>query len=346
MKKIIGLLVFYIFSAIVALASKAPAKDKLVGYYKGTIEGATFYPLNVDKNIYLEVFRDINGYRLKFLSDIMRRTEIHEQISNIKVGGSEIVLKNAGKWNLSGNIKPTCFELKGKKGKKDLLLTFKKMEIVSPTMGKKAPSNAIILFDGTNRDEWVQCKDSSECCWILNTDKNEMESIPYFKDGKKFDGSIKTKKKFGAVRLHLEFKIPVEYDSRLYGRGNSGLYFGPYEIQIIDSFGGEGDFGECASIYRLLPAKVNASLEPGTWQTFDVEFYPAKFKGDTVIRNPMISLWHNGVRVHYFEEVERPTVLSLNPNDYKHPKGKLPISLQDHSYPVAFRNIWVEEINE
>lgn len=114
----------------------------------------------------------------------------------------------------------------------------------------------------------------------MGTKDGEMISKPLMVDGKRRDGTIRSKGKFGAFRMHLEFKIPPT------GPGNSGVYVGPYEIQVLNSFGREGSWYDCGSIYRQHPPKVNASIEPEAWQTYDIEFHPAKFDGDRLISHP------------------------------------------------------------
>src|SRR5437588_12579471 len=59
-----------------------------------------------------------------------------------------------------------------------------------------APSDAIILFDGKNLDEWVQNSDGSPAKWdvkgdVLTVNKNY--------------GNIETKRKFTNYQLHIEW---------------------------------------------------------------------------------------------------------------------------------------------
>ena len=312
-------------------------KDALVGFYKGTIEGSKWYPYNCDENIYAEIAKFPGGYTLRLLSDVMARSEAHITLKGLKAGNNEIMLKDAGAWRLNGTINPKAFSLTARHGKDNVKMSFARLNIVSPTMGKKAPKGAVVL---NSPSQWVHSQ-GVPCVWKVV--EGAMVSAPQIVDGKRKDGSIYTKQVFGALRMHLEFKLPAEYDKG-FGRGNSGLYFGPYEIQILDSFGDEGAFGHCGSIYRISPPRVNACVEPEAWQTYDVEFYPAKYEGDKLLSNPLITVWHNGVRIHHLEEIPRATVLGKWLKDFKHPKGKMHIHLQDHNHPVMFRNIWVQEL--
>lgn len=138
--------------------------------------------------------------------------------------------------------------------------------------------------------------------------------------------------------MHLEFMLPTKYlDSNT--RGNSGVHFGPYEVQIIDSFGGEGNWWQCGAIYRMHAPKTNASLEPGAWQTYDIEYRPAQFLNGRLVAYPELTVYHNGVRVQNKEPVFAPTDITQKHNP--HTADPINLGLQDHGSPVSFRNIWV-----
>src|ERR1700758_268757 len=78
-----------------------------------------------------------------------------------------------------------------------------------------APSDAIILFDGKNLDQWVQNGDGSPAKWdvadgILTVNKNY--------------GNIETKQKFTNYQLHIEWREPEGLVGEGQGRGNSGVF--------------------------------------------------------------------------------------------------------------------------
>ncbi|MFP6854166.1 MAG: DUF1080 domain-containing protein, partial [Opitutales bacterium] len=115
-----------------------------------------------------------------------------------------------------------------------------KVTRVSPTMGKKAPRGAIVLFDGSNKDEW-QGGRLDEKTKLLNTDGSD----------------IRTKRKFNDYHMHVEFLLPYRPAARGQGRGNSGFYqIDHYEVQILDSFGLEGLNNECGGIYSKKASDV------------------------------------------------------------------------------------------
>jgi len=89
------------------------------------------------------------------------------------------------------------------------------------------PSDAIVLFDGTNLDQWISSKDNGKALWTIKED-NTMTVKPG-------TGDIQTREKFGSVQLHLEWSAPDIISGEGQGRGNSGIFFqDKYEVQILD----------------------------------------------------------------------------------------------------------------
>jgi hypothetical protein len=213
----------------------------------------------------------------------------------------------------------------------------KKVERLSPTLGKKPPKGAIVLFDGSNTDSWLgfdrKTKATKPCGWKLVED-DAMEIVPG-------SGWAKTKKNFGDFQLHLEFRTPLKPTATGQARGNSGVYFqGRYEVQVLDSYGLTGEDNECGGIYKIAKPRVNMCAPPLQWQTYDVTFRAPKFdkKGDK-ISDASITVIHNGVTIH--KNLVLPTPTHVAPFDED--PGKGPLVLQDHGNPVRYRNIWLKE---
>ena len=159
-------------------------------------------------------------------------------------------------------------------------------------------------------------------------------------------GAILSREEFGDCQLHLEFASPVPPVSQDQGRGNSGvMFFGRYEIQILDSFDNltYAD-GQAAAIYGQYPPLVNASRKPGEWQTYDIIFTAPRFKDDGSLESPAYAtVLHNGVLVHNHTALLGPMAFRALPHYRPHgPTG--PIMLQDHGNPVRFRNLWVRPL--
>ncbi|HID22602.1 MAG TPA: DUF1080 domain-containing protein, partial [Planctomycetaceae bacterium] len=190
----------------------------------------------------------------------------------------------------------------------------------SPTLGKKPPAGAVVLFDGTATDKFVKARMTE--------------------DGLLMQGAV-SKVRFGSCTIHLEFRTPFMPYARGQGRGNSGCYVqGRYEIQILDSFGLEGRDNECGGIYRVRAPSVNMCLPPLSWQTYDIELTAAEYDKDgKKIKPARITVYHNGVLIHKDVELPGPTPGNIVPEG---PEPG-PLFLQDHGNPVRFRNIWILE---
>lgn len=225
------------------------------------------------------------------------------------------------------------FEAKGLKGilKKDGTLTIqteggtalgtlKKVLRKSKTLGQKPPEGAVVLFDGTSAENFQNGK---------LTDEGYLEQ------------GTTSKQKFGAFHLHAEFMLSFMPNARGQGRSNSGIYMqGRHEVQVLDSFGLEGKHNECGGIYEVKDPEVNMCYPPLSWQTYDVDFTPAKFdeKGKKTA-NARITVRHNGVLIH--DNVEIPKATRAAP--VKEGPDPGPLYIQNHGNPVRFRNIWIVE---
>ncbi|MGY8767777.1 MAG: 3-keto-disaccharide hydrolase [Pirellulales bacterium] len=190
----------------------------------------------------------------------------------------------------------------------------------SPTMGKKAPEGAVVLFDGTNADAWIKGK---------------------VENGVLVQGTTSSQK-FGDHQVHIEFRLPYKPEDRGQGRGNSGIYLqGRYEVQMLDSFGLEGKMNECGGLYSVKDTDFNMCFPPLTWQTYDIDFTAAKYEGDKVVSAPRITVKHNGVVIQ--NDVELPGDRGTTASPVKAGPALGPVYLQNHGNPVIYRNIWVQE---
>ncbi len=196
----------------------------------------------------------------------------------------------------------------------------KKQHRKSPTLGKKAPSGAIVLFDGSSIDAWVNSK--------LIDDKYLGATGCY------------TKQKFGDHELHIEFRTPFMPSASGQARGNSGVYLqSRYEVQVLDSFGLEGKDNECGGIYKISRPKVNMCYPPLAWQTYDIDFKSAKYDQDgEKTENARVTIRHNGVVIYDNLELPKHTA-----GRHQEAPGPDSLYLQDHGNPVVYRNMWVVE---
>lgn len=220
-------------------------------------------------------------------------------------------------------------------------------KVVTPGATCNAPpSDAIVLFDGKNLDQWVSAKDGKSAAdWtvadgVLTVSKSA--------------GNIETKRSFKNYQLHVEWKIPSDIAGSGQARGNSGVFLastGPgddgYELQVLDSYQNKTYVnGMAGSIYKQAIPLANAARKPGNWETYDVVWTEPTFNTDGSLKTPAyVTVFFNGVLVQNHFELKGQTLYIGKP--YYKEYSSAPIKLQAHgdpSKPISYRNIWVREL--
>lgn len=204
----------------------------------------------------------------------------------------------------------------------------------------RPPSDAIILFDGKNLDEWENARDKSPAKWtvahgILTVNKAV--------------GDIETKKEFTSYQLHIEWKIPADIAGTGQARGNSGIFLsGRYEIQVLDTYNNANKTyvnGMAGSIYREAIPLSNPEKKPGEWNVYDIAYTAPEFNDDGSVKTPgRVTVFFNGVLVQNNQVIQGGTSTDTKHVYVKH--GPAPLRLQAHgdkSAPISYRNIWIRE---
>lgn len=208
-----------------------------------------------------------------------------------------------------------------------------------PSCAVAAPSDAVVLFDGSGLDAWEH-GDGRDAEWTVLPDGSVQ-----VKGG---TGDIMTREHFGRCQLHVEWASPEKVSGKSQGRGNSGVFFfGRYEVQVLDSFENQtyAD-GQAAALYGQYPPEVNACRGPGEWQTYDIIFDPPEFAEDGSLVSPAYAtVIHNGVLVHDHRELLGATAHRAVA-EYSPHASEGEIKLQDHGNAVRYRNIWVRRLGE
>jgi hypothetical protein len=207
------------------------------------------------------------------------------------------------------------------------------------------PSDAIVLFDGKNLDEWVLNRDKSPANWIVAGGVMTVN---------KAGGNIETRRTFKNYQLHIEWKIPENITGSGQARGNSGVFLastGPgddgYELQVLDSYQNKTYVnGMGGSIYKQGIPLVNPGRKPGEWQSYDVVWTAPEFSADGSLKSPAYAtVFFNGVLVQNHFELKGQTLYRGKP--FYKAYESAPVKLQAHgdkSEPLSFRNIWVREL--
>ena len=206
----------------------------------------------------------------------------------------------------------------------------------TPEAPGKAPSDAVVLFNGSDTSAWA-ANNGSACPWKVEDGSLVVAART---------GPINTKQAFGDCQIHLEYATPKPTKGRGQGRGNSGLLImGRYEVQILDCFENPtyAD-GTVGAVYGQTPPLANASRPPGEWQSLDVVFTAPRFKADGSVETPAyVTAFVNGVLTQNHTASLGPVVYRAVAHYEKH-ADREPIQLQDHGAPMRFRNIWVREV--
>jgi prepilin-type processing-associated H-X9-DG protein len=201
----------------------------------------------------------------------------------------------------------------------------------SPEQAGKPPSDAIILFDGTDLSKW-ESGDGTPAKWLVK--EGYMQVAPS-------TGEIRTKEKFGDCQLHVEWAAPSKVEGDSQGRANSGIFLmGMLEIQVLDSYNNitYAD-GHASSVYGVSPAMVNALRPPGEFQVYDIVFRRPIHKDGKLVDPGHVTVFVNGVLTQDAFPLEGGTGHMGRSKPGPFPE-KGPLSLQDHGNPMRFRNVW------
>lgn len=209
------------------------------------------------------------------------------------------------------------------------------------------PSDAIVLFDGKNLDEWVFVADRSQPAnWNVHDGVLTVN---------KAAGNIETRRTFDNYQLHIEWRIPENITGTNQARGNSGLFLASigkgdagYELQILDSYENQTYVnGMAGSIYKQYIPLVNPARKPGEWQSYDVVWTAPVFNDNGSVQSPArVTVFFNGVLVQNNVALKGPTQYIGQPS-YSIKHGASPIKLQAHgdpSEPISFCNIWIRPL--
>lgn len=221
-------------------------------------------------------------------------------------------------------------------------------QVVTPGRTRGAPpSDAVVLFNGKNLDQWVSAKDgTSPAGWTV---AHGVVTV------NKKAGSIETKRKFEDYQLHIEWKVPKDITGSGQARGNSGVFLAStgrgdagYELQVLDSYHNKTYVnGMAGSLYKQAIPLANPTRPPGEWNVYDVVWTAPRFNSDGSLKTPAYAtVFFNGVLVENHFQLKGQTLYIGKP--FYKAYDTAPIKLQAHgdpSKPISFRNIWVRPLD-
>lgn len=202
------------------------------------------------------------------------------------------------------------------------------------------PSDAVILFDGTNLDAWETATEGGGApTWTVID--GVITVAPKTAD-------IQTKEKFGSIQLHIEWSSPDSIAGESQSRGNSGIFLqNRYEVQVLDSYNNPTYVnGQAASIYKQHIPLANAMKSQAEWQIYDIIYHAPEFnEAGEKTKSATVTVIHNGVLVQDNVEIKGTTEYIGWPKNLAH--GDDVLKLQDHGDGhnfVQYRNIWLRKL--
>jgi len=199
----------------------------------------------------------------------------------------------------------------------------------------RPPSDAIVLFDGTDTSQW-QTANGQPAPWII--ENGAMVTTK---------SDIQSKEKFGDIQLHVEYAEPTPPTGSSQGRGNSGVFLmGQFEIQVLDNYNNPTyPDGQAGAVYAQTPPMANACRPPGEWQAYDIGFTAPRLDAQGKVATPAyVTVFHNGVLVQNHTEIIGPTGHGILANYHGLHTAEGPVKLQYHNNAVRFRSVWVRPL--
>jgi len=199
----------------------------------------------------------------------------------------------------------------------------------------KPPSDATVLFDGTDLSKWSTDK-GEPAKWLVK--EGVIEVAPG-------TGTMRTRDTFGDIQLHIEYAAPSKVEGESQGRGNSGIFLmGMLEIQVLDSYDNltYAD-GHAGAYYGINPPLALPLRPPGQFQVYDIVFRHPIYRDGQAVDPGYVTVFMNNVLVQDHTPLEGSGghMGRTKPGPFP---DKGPITLQDHGNPTRFRNIWYREL--
>ncbi len=244
--------------------------------------------------------------------------------------------------------------------KKKFILTlsfFAALLIAAPSFGQKVNKLSkqekkdgwTLLFNGKNFDGWRQCNGTAmPVNWVVDGDAMKVFTGKGKKPGQGSNGDILfSEKKFKNFELSIDWKASKMANSGIfyYVREvpDKPIYYAAPEIQVLDNVDATDnkiDSHLAGSLYDLLPADPATINPAGEWNTCLIKVKDGKvtvsMNGTKVVSYTHWTLeWDEMVKNSKFKNFPGWTE-GIDKEGY--------IGLQDHGYPVWFRNIKIREL--
>lgn len=207
----------------------------------------------------------------------------------------------------------------------------------------------VLLFNGKNFDGWRQCNGTAmPANWVVDDQAMKVFTSEGKNPGQGSDGDILfAKKKFKNFELSIDWKASKMANSGIFYdvREVPGkpIYYAAPEVQVLDNVDATDnkiDSHLAGSLYDMLPADPKTVHPAGSWNTIVIK-----------VKDGMVTHTQNGVKaVSYtlwtpeWDAMVAKSKFRSFPGFTEGIAREGFVGLQDHGYPVWFRNIKIREL--
>jgi 3-keto-disaccharide hydrolase len=188
-----------------------------------------------------------------------------------------------------------------------------------------------LLFDGKTTAGWRG--------WKMDSLPSGWQVVDGTLKRVKPAGDIITKEKFKNFELSLEWNIAKNGNSGIFYRASEdddAIYWSAPEMQVLDDAGhpdGQSRLTAAGAAYGIYPSPAGVVKPAGQWNQVRL-----------VVNGKHVEHWMNGVKIVEYELGSPDWEAKVKASKFaSHPYyGRIAegyIGLQEHEYPVAFRNI-------
>lgn len=220
---------------------------------------------------------------------------------------------------------------------------------VNKLSGKEKKAGWVLLFNGKNFDGWRQCNGASmPANWVLEEDAMKVLIGEGKQPGQGANGDILFgDKKFKNFELSIDWKASKSANSGIFYNirevKGQPIYFAAPEVQVLDNVDASDNKVAshlAGSLYDMLPADPKTVKPAGSWNTIVIK-----------VKDGKVTHTQNGVEVASYTLWTPEWDAMVKNSKFKDFPGFTEgiskegyIGLQDHGYPVWFRNIKIREL--
>ena len=214
---------------------------------------------------------------------------------------------------------------------------------------KEKKAGWTLLFNGKNFDGWRQCNGTAmPANWVIEENAMKVLLGEGKKPGQGANGDILyPEKKFKNFELSIDWKASKAANSGIFFNvrevPGKPIYYAAPEIQVLDNVDASDnkiDSHLAGSLYDMLPADPKTVKPVGEWNTIVIK-----------VKDGKVTHTQNGVQVVSYSLWTSEWDALVNNSKFKTFPGFTEgiakegyIGLQDHGYPVWFRNIKIREL--